>query len=973
MDLRVLGPLELNINGATLWLGAPKQQCVLALLAVQANQVVGIEELVDELWPDRCPPASAVVNIRSYAATLRRLLAAAEGMRDRISRRGTGYLLHADPDELDLLAFREECRRGQQEAESGNHPEAATMLSDALSRWKGPMLAGLRHGPGLAARCVAAEAERIAAVEHLAALHIAMHEPHRAIPALHEHVRAQPLRESAHALLIRALHESGDIAGALSAYRRAHTTLTEELGVEPGPELRRLHYEVLNRTGSTDRSGTAGSSAATVPREIPPDIGQFVGRRAELDRIISALMSSYPGGRQRPAVVVLSGSGGVGKSALAIHAAHEVAERFPDGQVYLDLLGSSPGLRPLTPVEALRRILRSLGVPQNELPEDEAGAAGQLRSLTADGRYLFVLDNATDMYQILPLIPSSARCAVVATARQALAALDADVRIELDVLPTADGVNLLQRITGDLAIDPSTATAIVERCDHLPLAVRIAGGRLVSRPDLSPGELAARLADRAQRLDELELEGVAVRSCIGVGYEALDSGTNPRDRLAARSFRALGLLNVPDVQPGIVAAMLAEHDVHIVKAALERLVTVQLLTAVHGRYRLHDLVRLVAAERAAEDPPTVRADALGRGFAYLAGGMRRADSALRPGRSWVPDGIEVPIDVRYPHFDQPTQAKAWVEAELPNAMAAAEQAGALGPEGHRFALWLSGAIQPLLHTRNETVARYRLAMLALDAALGHSDPDVHGWVETIAGRSEADVGHGEAAVTHFRKALDVFQQAENHRGVAMALSGLGIVSLQVGDFEAALGYLTECLSYSRRHALDVHEAAILFNLGNVYAALGRWDEAQSHLERSLADWRDRDDPDGVGSAAGVLAAIHCYRDDLAVARRYVEGALACTRATGDVRRECHAMLVGSEVHLRAGDHRAAMADAEAALSLARSSRNPYSEAVALRQRAKITSATGDQAAAAELHAEAKRMLARLRVPPDPVYEVVLAS
>jgi len=239
--------LDVGINGATLWLGAPKQQSVLALLAVHANRVVGVDELVDELWPDRPPPASAVANIRSYAATLRRLFHAAEGACDRIVRCGTGYRLRADPAELDLLAFTEECRRGRTEIEHENPSTAVALLSGALARWRGPMLAGLPRGTTLAAKCAALEAERLSVTEQLLELHLAMGKPEAAVPALQELVRMHPLREHAHALLMLALEQVGDTAGALSAYTAIRRALVEELGVEPGPELQHIHRAVLNR------------------------------------------------------------------------------------------------------------------------------------------------------------------------------------------------------------------------------------------------------------------------------------------------------------------------------------------------------------------------------------------------------------------------------------------------------------------------------------------------------------------------------------------------------------------------------------------------------------------------------------------------------------------------------------------------------------------------------------------------------
>ena len=984
MDLRVLGPLDVGINGATLRLGAPKQQSVLALLAVHANRVVGVDELVDELWPDRPPPASAVANIRSYAATLRRLFHAAEGACDRIVRCGTGYRLRADPAELDLLAFTEECRRGRTEIEHENPSTAVALLSGALARWRGPMLAGLPRGTTLAAKCAALEAERLSVTEQLLELHLAMGKPEAAVPALQELVRMHPLREHAHALLMLALEQVGDTAGALSAYTAIRRALVEELGVEPGPELQHIHRAVLNRDpglnrepGLPDRRRDSLANPPDVParpRELPPDLGYFAGRREEIVQITGALTGGHDD-RRRPAVVILSGSGGVGKSALAVHVGHTVADRYADGQLYVDLQGSSPGLSPLTPVDALRRLLRSLGYPQDQIPADEAAAAGRLRTATADGSFLLVLDNARDAHQVVPLLPSSGRCGVIVTARQQLATLDADAHLTLGSFQPAEALALLTHMVGDQMLEGSTAETLVSLCENLPLAVRIVAGRLLSRPDLSPGELMRRLMDRERRLDELELEGVAVRSCIRVGYDAVASGDGRSDRLAAQAFRALGLLNVPDIQPAVMAAMLAEPDLDRIESALNRLVAAQLLTANGPRYRLHDLVRLVAAERSAdEDDPDSAERILYRGLAYYAAALRRAGEMLRPERTWIPPSLDALAGITSVDFRESADALSWIEAELSNAVAAAEQASRHNGDLGRLALSLVGTIQPNLYARNDWHTQHMLAGLAVAVGASSPDPEERGWVHFVAGRSEADRGNGAEALDHFHRGLPLLKQAGSLRGVGLVLNALGIVAMNhARDPDLAMKHFTECLELSRRHRLAAHEANILHNLGNLCITIGNWDAARDHLERSMRIWRQRGDNEGLARALAILSVIHCAQDRHEEATACGAEAASRARSIGNPLRECLALLVVSEVHRRQEEYDRSRSEADAALALARDSAYRYGEAAALRQKLKVARSTGRHASASALRAEADAAFARLPTTLDPVYESVLAA
>lgn len=506
LRLCVLGPLQARAGSGSLALGPPKQRAVLAMLALNAERVVDLSELVDELWPE-CPPASAIENVRTYAGNLRRLFNSAEGPRNRIRRQGFGYQLFAEPDDLDLLAMVQEIQRGRAAVAHGDLASAVNLFGAARERWRGSLLAGLRRGPRLAARCTAIEHERTLLMEEEAELRLCRGEPAAAIVLLRAHLAANPLRERTYALLMQALYGIGDVAGALDVYMTARNALVTELGIEPGPELRRIHRGVLNHDLALAvpdrRSRGQGGRQPSPPRELPPDVGCFVGRHDEMQQLLEALAPPQLPVRPRPTVVIVYGPGGVGKSALAVHVAHQVADRFPNGQLYLELDGASSGQRPLCATGALVHMLRGLGVALVDTPADAPDIIARFRTLTADRRLLVVLDNASDAAQVLPLLPATGGCGVIITSRQPLIAVEADKRVRLGALSEVEGRALLRALTREVGGGGAVTDEIVKFCEGLPLAIRIAASRLIGPPDVPAADLADQLADDRQRLDAL--------------------------------------------------------------------------------------------------------------------------------------------------------------------------------------------------------------------------------------------------------------------------------------------------------------------------------------------------------------------------------------------------------------------------------------------------------------------------------------
>ncbi|PRX60138.1 DNA-binding SARP family transcriptional activator [Nonomuraea fuscirosea] len=581
---QLLGPLRVQPTGTPVRISARKQRTVIAMLLAHAGRAVPIRSLVTEVWDGR-PPRSAVPNLHTYVMQLRHLLSAADSpAADRLVTSDGGYLLLVEPPELDLFRFEEQLARARKAWSGENLGAAEAAYARALGMWHGAPAEDVPLGPAL--RTVVADLtdRYLSTVEEHIDVQLALGAHREAAERLRTLTARYPLREHLHAQLMLALHRCGDRPGALAAFAAARHALAEELGLDPGAELRRLHRMILGH--DVDPGGSVVTLRGA-RRLLPPVPPAFVDRPRLVTLATTALTApAGQGGGVR--VVALHGGGGSGKSALALRVAQRVAGRYADGVLYADLGGSTAGVPPARPVEVLGELLRTLGVPGDEVPVTEAEAAALYRSVLAGRRVLVVLDNATGAAQVTPLIPAGDGCAALVTCRGLPATLDA-VPIAVGPLEEAEAVRLLASLAGEprVAAEPEAAAEVVRSCGRLPLAVRAAGTRLAGRPDLPLETFAVRLRDRGSRLDLLP----GVRSCVRAGYDQLSDRSD-----AARAFRSLGALDQPEVDVAVTAALLG-----VPRAAAERaldvLVELRLLEpAPGGRLRMHDLVRLAAAE-----------------------------------------------------------------------------------------------------------------------------------------------------------------------------------------------------------------------------------------------------------------------------------------------------------------------------------------------------------------------------------------
>ena len=739
---RVLGPLELRDgDGRLVRLHAPKRRTLLGLLLLYANQPVGTDRLAEALWGPR-PPASAAGVLRTYLSWLRRGLGLTgrDGMGQVVAEPG-GYRLVVPAGQLDLLVFDRLAAEGEQGLAAGDLELAAARLEEAAGLWRGRAFEDVGLDGAAAAELAQLEERRLRAAEGWVEARLALGQHERVLERLAALVVQEPLRERLWAGWMLALYRSGRQAEALGAFGELRGRLVQELGIDPSPPLQELHRQLLSADPALDAPAAAPPGPApvevVVPRQLPADVATFTGREGELARLIGALEAED---RPAPVVCALQGAGGIGKSALAVHAAHRLAGRFPDGQLYVDLHGATDGLSPLAPLEVLGRFLRGLGMEPAAVPTDVEEASAAFRSRVAGRRLLVVLDNARDAAQVRPLLPATPGCAVLVTSRRLLASLDGASHLHLDILPAVDAVELLGRLAGRerVAGEPGPAAEVARWCGWLPLALRISGARLAARPGWPVRALAERLADEQRRLDELDLPDVGVRASFAVSHHELVASTDPLDRAAAGAFGLLGVLDGADVGVPVVARLL-DQPADESERVLERLVDAQLLeTPSPGRYRLHDLLRLYAREQAVQrHPEPDRSAALTRALGLYVATTWHTLELLRPGDyrldhaedRWRKGGLG---------FADAPAALEWLEAERANLLAAVQQATAPGVPGE-LAVQLAQGLFGYLSVRSDRGDLVRVSQIALGAARRAGDR---------AGQAQA---HNDLGLAYWRR------------------------------------------------------------------------------------------------------------------------------------------------------------------------------------------------------------------------------
>ncbi|MFD7301672.1 BTAD domain-containing putative transcriptional regulator [Streptomyces pharetrae] len=623
LRIQLLGPVRAWQDGTEVPLGPPKQRAVLSLLASRANDVVGVDTIVDALW-DGDIPHSAANSVHTYVAGLRRELEPGRSRRGAsavlVSASG-GYCLRTDPDQVDATLFARRHAEARRSWAKGDTETSLRLYEEALSLWRGEAYAAI-PGPFASMERTRLRDLRLTAVEEWAADMLAAGRHTEIAPELIRAVSEEPLREKLRWLLMLTLYRNGRQAHALRVYDEIRRLLSSELGIEPGAELRDLYQQILRghpglRTHGGDATATLLEApreialpAAPSPRQLPPSARGFVGRAGELARLADVLDDELTRSGATTPVAVVDGPAGAGKSAFVLQLAHRLLDRFPDGQLYVDLCGTGLRGEPVTAAEALAQLLGSLGVDTTRMPAGLAARASLYRSLLHGRRMLVVLDDAHSADQLRPLIPRGS-CCVLATSRQRLAGLAArDGAHLLTVGPLDDSASarLLTGLSGNrLAGQDEAVRRLVAVCGGLPLALRIVADGLTANPGVPLSTLVEQYAAEHSRLDRLTVEddaAASMRCAFAASYRAL-----PAD--AARMFRYLGLHGGPFTVE--IAATLAETDRDTTRRLLSLLAAHHLLEEEPGhRHRFHGLIGLYAAECAEREPPALRQAALTR-------------------------------------------------------------------------------------------------------------------------------------------------------------------------------------------------------------------------------------------------------------------------------------------------------------------------------------------------------------------------
>ncbi|QWF85808.1 hypothetical protein HUW46_09288 [Amycolatopsis sp. CA-230715] len=886
MEFRVLGPVQARTADRPITMAGPRQERILAALLLDAGRVVPVSRLVDVVW-DADPPATAVRQVRNLTTALRRTLIDAGADTDVIVADGTGFVLR--PPVLDLRTFEDHAGRGE--------------YRQALACWRGPALAGLGSA-ALAGTAACLEERRLSIWELCLADEVAAGED--VVAELSALAAEYPLREHLAGLLMRSLHQRGRQAEALGVYDRVRRRLIDELGVEPGAQLRAVHGEILR--------GPAGNRAGRcyLPYEVP----DFTGRDLEIEQALTAARRGVP--------VVIDGMAGVGKTAMAVRAANRVAAAFPDGQLFVNLHSYTPGRTPLSPESALGSLLLQLGLPAQQHPDGLDARAALWRARTADQTLLVLLDNAASDDQVLPLLPGSATVAVLVTSRRRLPGIDGAVPVSLDVLPADQAAVLFTAVSG------RADEGVGRLCGYLPLAIRIAAARLRHRPQWSTAEFTDRLSSEQNRLAELRTGGRDVAAVFQLSYGEL---TSTQQRL----FRLLGLHPGSLITPRAAVALAAmpEPDTERV---LEDLLDANLLGQPSGDgYAFHDLLADHARSLTAIDNATGALDRLLD--YYRAGGDEHwhtvelpnlvtiTEHALARGRydhCWqIADHMATYVLDRGHRADFLTIAQAgttaahhlenphalqrslrhlavahWAAGDFDQATACTEQQyrtarDAHDPEGEANALARLGVLRGIRGDYRETI---RCCQQALALTENTDDP-------TFAGRTYGNLSHAQSVLGLFDDALASVQRARlaheragDHHGAVLSAAHHAVLLAKLGRHSEAQATADKAVRDATTLDNDFGEAICRGDYAEVLLTVGHPDQARDHAERAVAILTRLNNPPQLAVATNRLAAAcHALGEPQAALGHYHRAA-RLARRFGDVTEETRAVDGLDHVH-----------------------------------------------------------------------------
>lgn len=873
MDLRLLGPIELWHGDRQIPLGRRQQRIVLAILALEAGRFISTDRLIPLLWGDE-PPPRARATLHTRMSEVRTLLATAvpEGADNPLAAHGGGYTFHISPEVVDAHRF---YRMVAQSRAAATPVQARDFLREALRLWRGPAFGAIHDSGQLGSLGQSLESSRLTALETLFNLELQLSNHDAIVDELLAAAAANPERERLSLHVLTALHRAGRGTEALLYYEQWRHWLADELGIDPGPEVQQAYLTIVRGETATipapAEPRTSGAFAIKIPRTLPPDLPDFTARGEELEAVRAYL--------RQDAVVAISGPGGVGKTALTIRAAYLVRDTFPDGQLYADLRGLGDAT-PAAPFDVLGRFLRALGVDGLVLPDTMEDRIDLYRGLLAGRRVLVVLDNAATDEQIAPLIPGAPDCAVLVNGRAHLGVTFGARTIDLGVLSAESTVEMLTSIVGAqrLAEDPLATSELGASCGYLPLALRIAGARLAAKPHWGIRKLVSLLNDEQDKLNQLTHGQLDVRTSIALSYAGLD----PDVRLL---LRRLGDMALPAVSIFLTCALMDVRPA-VAESLLEQLVDARLLDFLRmdltGRpaYRIHDLIRLFAAERAIEeDSEAERVSARVRLYGawlsaaetiyrHIHGGVFQNISGSTPRR---------PIDEDLSWMLR-TEPLRWFDQEHANLVVtikrAASDRGTAGWE-------LAGLTSPLFQMRRTLDSWCTVLTCALLAA--RADGDRRGMAAMLyrMGILAADRHDYEAAKCHLQKAADLFAAESDRHGRGTALTFAAMIDRFRGDHLTAEKGYCEALDLLHGTGDRGGEAFVIRSIGQVRLNLGDLPAADERFEAALRVYERIGSRMGTAQTLFWQAMLRIEQGRVAEAQEGFDIALGLARDLGD--------------------------------------------------------------------------------------------
>lgn len=960
----LLGPLQVVDDGHDLTPNAARLKTVLALLLTRPGKVVSLATFYEELWGSRLP-ATSKNSLQVFIRELRRILAPGLGARDvgqPLQQVGDGYVLRVSPAHLDTGRFENLVSQGRQ-ALPHDPAAASRRLTRALSLWRGNALCDVPTGPCLELQVRALEEARLTVIEQRVEADLSFGDHEKLVPELHILTADHPLREAFWRQLMLVLYRCGRQAESLEAYGRLRSTLVDELGIEPGEAVVELHHAILRNDSTLAKARTSAVIATRPPQrepinQLPPDIADFVGRTGFLATVERSLTAAEAGSGSSAMVptVAISGRAGIGKTSLAVRSAYRVREHYEDGQLYVNLRGATA--TPRSAGEVLGEFLRALGTDGSQIPESVDERSSMFRTRLSDRGVLILLDDAADEAQVRPLLPNSSTCAVLITSRRRLASIEGMATVELPNFETAEATALLEHIAGRrrVAHERPEAERITELCGHLPLAVRVAGGKLAQKPHWTLAGLAGRLADERSRLRQLSTGDLDVNASIELSYQAC--GDEQR-----RILRMMGLFSVAELPAWPIAAA-ARTPQETVEATLEELIDWQLVHAANDphtgevRYQLHDLVRVFATDRLLQEhPPAERNAAMTRALNAYRSLARHADGGFQPGRWQPPLSRQDSAGAEY--VSAATRSRAvsnpvgWFSAERPGLLFAIEHA-------HAVRDWTS--VWTLVHAVHgffdlhfrwddwEPVIR-----LGIDAARRLHSPLAQAWMKKAlgdyyvdaglieealvqlreaeetcrglderghAGHMRLDIaaclltmGHIDQAMTHLNGLAEMFGSRGDHRGEAFAYSRLGVVCRYKGRITEAETCNGTSLRLWRRLGDRRWEAEELRRLASIRALSGRHGEAFDALSSCLSILRSLHDARGESMALRALGQVFIMQNRFPEAEDCLVTAKKIMFDIGDRRNEAYMSQCLGDFHRRTGHYEAARVLLEESLSV----------------------------------------------------------